>query len=564
MKTKSFLLALVLGTVSACHAGWLNPTQPGFVIQTFTSYEPVSGNNSGTIVTNGNSYQFAGDNAGSVFIGGPGSQFRGGNQGGLTVDGDGAFVMGSFAALSAVTNHGKGSLLLGNLSTGQRAVITEVGNAALLLGAGTVSNSQSIVVGDGMESHGNKSVTAGSFWAMGSGFVGDGSGLTGLPTDLTRFSVADGVALGNRVSATETNLAGLNANTGNYLASERTIYVATNGNDAADGRTPEKAKRTINAGVAAAGTNWTVIVRDGTYVLTNCVTVSRYMTVRSEHGATNCVVDGNGTNRCFHLNDGTIDGFSITGGHVYNDEGAGVYIEDGTVRNCRIYRNTADGTGAQGDGAGVSVWLWYAMIENCLIYSNTAHNNGGGVQLRVGGDFQTVRNCLILGNTADWGGGIYATTYGISRNTCSIENSTIARNTATGTGGGGVYLYNGAGVGVPMSARIRNSILYFNSAVDGANYKAAGIIGLTLDFNCCTPALSGTGNIAGDPLFLGTNDFHLAETSPCINAGTNWTGVCAVDLDGNARINGGRIDIGAYEALGIRLCRPGRARFSTA
>ena len=77
-----------------------------------------------------------------------------------------------------VTNLGKGSLLLGNLSAGQKAVITDVGNASILLGAGTVSNSQAIVVGDGNESHGLRSVTADSFWAAGSGFHGDGSFLT--------------------------------------------------------------------------------------------------------------------------------------------------------------------------------------------------------------------------------------------------------------------------------------------------------------------------------------------------------------------------------------------------
>jgi hypothetical protein len=192
-----------LGLVSGCQAGWLNPSQQGFVIQTFTSYQPISGNNSGTIVTNGNSYQVAGDNTGAIYIGGPGSQFRGKNDGSVFVDGDGAFVLGSFGSLATVTNRGKGSLVLGNLSVGQKAVITDVGNAAILIGAGTVSNSQSIVVGDGNASHGNKSVTAGSFWGMGSGFFGNGSGLTNLPTDLSRFAVADATVLSGRVTDIE-------------------------------------------------------------------------------------------------------------------------------------------------------------------------------------------------------------------------------------------------------------------------------------------------------------------------------------------------------------------------
>ena len=163
-----------------CRAGWLDTAQPGFVIQTFTTYDPITGNNTGTITTNGKSFQFAGDNTGLMYLGGPGAQFRGKNDGKVYVDGNGGLVMGTFASLSVVTNQGWGSLLLGNLSVGQKALITSVGNASLLLGAGTVSNSQAIVVGDGNVSHGLRSVTADSFWGMGSGFHGDGSGLTGI------------------------------------------------------------------------------------------------------------------------------------------------------------------------------------------------------------------------------------------------------------------------------------------------------------------------------------------------------------------------------------------------
>ena len=178
MMKKLLPFLFTLGLATGCHAGWLKSSQPGFVIQTYTSYQPISGNNSGVIVTNGNSYQFAGDNTGYIYIGGPGAQFRGVNDGSMVIDGNGAFVLGSFASLSAVTNRGTGSLILGNLSVGQRAVITDVGNASILRGAGTVSNSQAIVVGDGNESHGLRSVTADSFWGMGSGFHGDGAGLT--------------------------------------------------------------------------------------------------------------------------------------------------------------------------------------------------------------------------------------------------------------------------------------------------------------------------------------------------------------------------------------------------
>ena len=68
--------------------------------------------------------------------------------------------------------------------------------------------------------------------------------------------------------------------------------------------------------------------------------------------------------------------------------------------------------------------------------------------------------------------------------------------------------------------------------------------------NCCTvPANAFDDNIASDPLFVdpGNGDFRLQGTSPCINAGSNLLVTNAFDLDNNSRIQGGTVDIGAYE-----------------
>jgi hypothetical protein len=65
----------------------------------------------------------------------------------------------------------------------------------------------------------------------------------------------------------------------------------------------------------------------------------------------------------------------------------------------------------------------------------------------------------------------------------------------------------------------------------------------------------GSGNITNDPVFvnLAGGDFHLQTNSPCINAGNNVYVASATDLDGNSRILGGTVDLGAYESTSPAL-----------
>ena len=62
----------------------------------------------------------------------------------------------------------------------------------------------------------------------------------------------------------------------------------------------------------------------------------------------------------------------------------------------------------------------------------------------------------------------------------------------------------------------------------------------------------GDGNIDLDPLFVGSGDqpFALQDDSPCVNTGTpdiSGFNLPTIDLAGNSRLYGGRIEMGAYE-----------------
>lgn len=91
---------------------------------------------------------------------------------------------------------------------------------------------------------------------------------------------------------------------------------------------------------------------------------------------------------------------------------------------------------------------------------------------------------------------------------------------------------------------VYNSIVYGNS---GGNWGGGA---LSYFISCCTtPLPAGLGNISQDPHFVNQaiGDFHLQSNSPCINAGNNGYVADGLDLDGNLRMTGGTVDIGAYE-----------------
>jgi hypothetical protein len=101
-----------------------------------------------------------------------------------------------------------------------------------------------------------------------------------------------------------------------------------------------------------------------------------------------------------------------------------------------------------------------------------------------------------------------------------------------------------------------NSIVYYNTCVNGSNYYCD--TGYGYFTNCCTAPLiandsQNTNNIVGPPSFVSPlSDYHLAQGSPCINAGVNCNWMdSTTDLDGHHRLDtfSGIVDMGCYEYL---------------
>ncbi len=244
--------------------------------------------------------------------------------------------------------------------------------------------------------------------------------------------------------------------------------------------------------------------------------------------------------------DAKVAGLTITNGNHFS--GGAISCSNGsspTISNCVLTANSAVFGGAIECGNSNS----QPTISKCTITANSALVGGGGIYCT--GSSPTIESCIIAGNSAPSGGAIYAHNAGEP----AIVNCTISANAAS-VFAGGVYCFSSSNLD------ISNCILWGNTAPSApemmvGNSSAPASVDISY---CDIQGLSagvvvnsgstvnwGSGNINLDPQFQG--DYHLLSGSPCINAGDPAFVADAgqTDIDGDARISGTRVDIGADE-----------------
>lgn len=263
---------------------------------------------------------------------------------------------------------------------------------------------------------------------------------------------------------------------------------------------------------------------------------------------------------------GSLEGVSVTAGHANgpgdHGYGGGVFLQssDFIVNDCKILDNKGDFGGGVACVAGLAPIFLNTEITGNWAYmlGGALYNDDANIQLT---------NCLITGNTAGSAPILGSDAIFNAMGSLDIINCTITDNRPGHLSPPNERAIMNVvwGPGFVDTIAIRNSIVR-----NGGNEiwsTEPGIV--TLFHNNIeggTGPFGGIGNIDEDPLFknpglfgiegqwfFDDDGYTLLEGSPSIDAGNqvHLPAGLLVDLNGDARVQDGQVDQGAYEGGGV-------------
>lgn len=292
------------------------------------------------------------------------------------------------------------------------------------------------------------------------------------------------------------------------------------------------------------------------------VTVTKPLTLQSVNGAPVTVIEGAFASanplqdfpvRCAYLKDHVaLSGFTLTQGGTY------LYIYAPSFM-C--------------SGGGIWCESTNVSVSDCVLSKNQAGREGGGA---MGGTF---RDCLFQQNSGAYGGGAFLATLegctivenqafvGEGANTCLLSRCKLLGQ------GGSTYSVILTGCLVAPHSNSYSRLIYTSlyestlvvespSHIQSFDIRNCLIhytdgqsaMGSSLGIRPSGGSLSGTKEFLSDPGFVDAphGDYHLRFNSPAVNAGIRIEEP-TTDLDGNSRIVGGKLDLGAYEVQSFDL-----------
>ncbi|WP_158643887.1 right-handed parallel beta-helix repeat-containing protein [Pseudobacter ginsenosidimutans] len=227
---------------------------------------------------------------------------------------------------------------------------------------------------------------------------------------------------------------------------------------------------------------------------------------------------------------------ALYGGALYNYSNANIKF-----KNCNFNNNNSGNGGAIANG-----YFSELSLENCLLFGNRAiggggSGNGGAIHNRYAKC--TITSSTITGNIGELRGGDISSEEVFSNYTVPcvvIHNSILYANSS------GIDLY-------------RNVVQIHNSIIQGHTSASSTIIIEKVNtIEGQDPLFVNAANAVGADGIWGTTDdgYRLQVLSPAVNMGNNTLLPAGVltDFAGATRIQGGTIDMGAYESSHVLNC----------
>jgi hypothetical protein len=245
-----------------------------------------------------------------------------------------------------------------------------------------------------------------------------------------------------------------------------------------------------------------------------------------------------------------------------------IYADSATnspkISNCEFNDNAGRSAAItiQFGSSSVAKSISSPIITNSKFKNNFGSSNGGAICINgsFGTSYPIVNNCLFYKNTSSLGGAIYADGNGAFVKT-TINNSSFFRNQASAIGD---ILFNSS---PPTNTRnndaiLNNCILWLGNSTSTATSSIKVNNSKVYLKNCISEndtidsvLTVGTYFNRNYPSFADTSaaslDLSLTTASlAAINKGdsTLYAASNTVDLNGNARIQQGQIDLGCYES----------------
>lgn len=368
---------------------------------------------------------------------------------------------------------------------------------------------------------------------------------------------------------------------------------------------------TIQAAIDAANDYDMVLVADGNYTgdgNRNLKFNGKAITLKSENGPNNCIIDCQSEAFGFRFHDGEkadsiLDGFTITNCYASGGSAINCWNSSPTIRNCFITANCAQYNGGaiycESSSPTISNctisgnWVEYhrggaifiiesnPLIADCTFSNNSAPRDGGAVHC-ADSRKPIIINCTITGNySAKSGGAISCAAEYPAHTALALINCTITGNSAE-TRGAAIALHghpdypatlavanckiNGNSADGPGGAvycgEFSSSVIASSSIIDNStNAQGAGIY-CASDANViiagstiadCTAGADGGGIYCAEDSNVGVTHCTLVDNAAAENGGGIYFGQ-TMPFVANSAITGntaGNLGGGIYAAAGI-------------